>query len=104
MCRPAVELSPADPNNQHVGRTSGRSIAQFERPGYEALKALAQHPDPEIRSRVIVGLSDVAGLAKDRNLRKEAVDLLKRCLETESDETLRRHLQVYIEVAERKKG
>lgn len=97
------KLVSKDSHDQHTGNIAGRYIAQFERPGFVSLEPLATHDDVEIRRRAINGIFDLAALAKDRDLKIQARDYLKRLLEKESDQGLRRNLEVCIEVACRKK-
>jgi hypothetical protein len=96
-------LVSKEPRDQHTGNIAGRYIAQFERPGYQALEPLTSHQDAEIRRRAINGISDLACLAKDRELKMEARRLLENRLEREPDEGLRRNLEVSIAVASNKK-
>jgi hypothetical protein len=91
------------PRDQHTGNIAGRYIAQFEEAGYLALEPLAMHEDLEIRSRAIIGVSDVAGLAKDKILRHRACLLLQQCLEREADGRMHQCLVGYVAFATNKK-
>jgi hypothetical protein len=97
------KLISKNPRDQHTGNIAGRYIAQFEEPGYLALEPLVTHNDIEIRQRAILGISDIACLAKDKALKVRARGLLERCLERETDGRLHQWLTTCVAVACNKK-
>jgi hypothetical protein len=96
-------LVSKDPRDQHTGSIAGRFIAPFEKPGYLALEPLVTHGDAEIRQRAILGILDIACLAKDKELKILARKLLEQCLEKETDGRLHQWLVGCVEVACKKK-
>jgi hypothetical protein len=85
--------------DEHTGNIAGRLIAEFGEPGYLALEPLVTNEYLEIRRRAILGIFDLACLAKDKELKLRARDLLKRRLEAETNEGMREHLQTFLSVA-----
>jgi hypothetical protein len=98
------KLVSHEPEDQHTGNIAGRYLAMFEGPVCSALEPLSDHQDVEIRSRAINGISDLACLALDKDIKKRARELLKNRLEKEPDESLRHALQIYLSVAGEKKA
>jgi hypothetical protein len=96
-------LLSKESRDQHTGNIAGRYIAQFAWLGYQALEPLIANENSEIRSRAITGIFDLACLAKDKELKIQARQLLEGRLKTEQDEALRRHLEISIAVACNKK-
>jgi hypothetical protein len=65
---------------------------------------LATDADLEIRRRAIVGLGDIAFGANDKSVKAKARELLRKCLESETDPELRRLLEVEIDITTKKAG
>jgi HEAT repeat protein len=95
-------LISKDPRDNHIGNISGRLIADFQGPGLVALEPLATDADVEIRRRSIVGLGDIAFGAKEKSIKARARQILRKCLESETDPELRRLLEVEIEITTKK--
>jgi hypothetical protein len=91
-----------NPSVQHIGDIAGRLIAQFEDAGYLALEPLMFHPDIKIRGRAERGISDLAYCAKKKSVRMKAYELLRRCLETETNPGLREGLEISIKISANK--
>ena len=87
------------PEDQHLGRIAGRLIAQFERPGFEALEPLMASDDEEVRERAFLGISDVANLSKSKELRAEACALMEECFAREKPGRLHRWMATSIGIA-----
>ena len=85
--------------DQHTGDIAGRFIAEFGESGYLALKPLVTDEYLEIRRRAIIGIFDLACLAKDKEVKLRARDILKQRLEAETNEGLREHLRTCVSVA-----
>ena len=83
-------------------RATWDTLTEFEGAGYEALEPFMAHADVEIRGRAANCIGNLAYLAKDRIMRRKAFELLQRCLTTETDQELRRHLEISIEISAKK--
>jgi hypothetical protein len=97
-----TSVEPEDQRIQHIGDIAGRLIYHFEDAGYDALEPLMSHPNRKIRSRAHRDICDLAFCPADKTLRRKAYELLKRCLETETDEELRKSIEISIEISAKK--
>jgi hypothetical protein len=93
------KLLSRDPGDQHTGNIAGRFIAHFEKPGFLALEPLVTNSDTEIRQRSILGIWDIACLAKAKELKLQARNLLEQCLARETDGRLHQWLAGCVAVA-----
>jgi hypothetical protein len=91
-------LISKDPRDNHIGNIAGRLIADFQSAGLAALEPLVTDADLEIRRRAIVGVGDLAFGSKEKQVKAKARDLLRQCLEQETDPELRQLLEVEIEI------
>lgn len=83
-------------------RATWLTLTEFEGAGYEVLEPFMAHADVEIRGRAIKCIGSLAHHAKDRILRRKAFELLQRSLAAETDQELRRHLEISIEISAKK--
>lgn len=97
-----TSVESKDQRIQHIGDIAGRLIYHFGDAGYNALEPLMSHPNRKIWGRAQLGICDLAYCASDRALRRKAYELLKRCLETETDAELRKSLGISIEISAKK--
>ncbi len=77
-------------------------LTEFEATGYDLLEPLMAHADVEIRGRVERCIGSLAFLAKDRIIRRKAFELLQRCVKTETNEELRHHIEISIQISAKK--
>jgi hypothetical protein len=98
------KLVSKNPEDQLTGGTAGRLLAEFEEPGFLALEPLTRHENIEVRQRALVGVMDLAHLAKDKVLKTKACKLLECCLEKETDARLHQWLVGCMAVACNKKS
>jgi len=91
-------------NTEQISQYAGKTISEFGEAGFAAIEPLMSHPNVTIRGRALGGISRFACCSFDKALRGKAHDLLKRCLETETDGGLRKHIKVSIENSARKIG
>lgn len=84
-----------------VGAT-WHTLTEFEGAGYDALEPLMTHADVQIRGRAANCIGSLAYLAKDRIIRRKAFELLKHCLEAETDAELRKSLEISIQISAKK--
>jgi hypothetical protein len=97
-------LTSKDPRDNHIGGIAGRMIAEYRNEAaYLALEPLAHHPDTETRSRALLGVEDLAFMAKEKSLKIKARDLLRDCLAAETDERLHQWLAGVLEFLEKKR-
>lgn len=75
------------------------TLTQFEEAGYAVLEPLITHADVEIRGRAQKCIGDLAYLAKDRTIRRQAFELLQRCLTAETDVELRQSIEISIQIS-----
>jgi HEAT repeat protein len=92
------KLLSKEPRDQHTGNTAARLIAEFGQPGFLALQPLVTHSDVEVRRRASVGVFDIACLAKDTQLKREACELLEQCFQKETDAVLHQSLAACVRV------
>lgn len=83
-------------------RATWDTLTEFEGAGYDVLEPLMAHPDIEIRNRAERCIGSLAHHAKDRIVRRKAYELLKRCLETETDPQFRKSIESSIEISANK--
>lgn len=98
------KLTSKDWRDQHTGNIAGRFIAEFGKKGFQALAPLLESRDVEIRQRAINGIFDLACLAKDKDVKAEAKQLLERCFQNETDPAVRQNLEACLAVACNKKS
>lgn len=97
------KLTSKDWRDQHTGNIAGSFIAEFGTPGLEALAPLVESADVEIRRRAINGVFNLACLAKEKETKIRAKNLLERCLEKETDAGVRQNLEACVAVAFKRK-
>jgi HEAT repeat protein len=97
-----TSVESEDQRIQHIGDIAGRLIYHFEDAGYNALEPLMSHPNRKIRGRAQLGICDLAFCPADKTLRRKAYELLKRCLETETDAELRKSIEISIQISAKK--
>lgn len=78
------------------------TLTEFESAGYDLLEPLMVHADVEIRKRAEKCIGSLAHHAKDRVIRRKAFELLQRCVKTETNEELRHHIEISIEISAKK--
>jgi len=83
-------------------RATWHTLTEFEGAGYYVLEPLMTHADVQIRERAANCIGSLAYLAKDRIIRRNAFELLKRCLETETDTELRKGIEISIQISAKK--
>jgi HEAT repeat protein len=80
-------------------RATWHTLTEFEGVGYEMLEPLMAHADVEIRGRAEKCIGSLAHHAKDRLIRRKAFELLQKCLTTETNEGLRKSIELSIEIS-----
>jgi len=92
-----------DLRDNHIGSIAGRMIAEYRNEAaYLALEQLVRHPDSETRSRALLGIEDLAFMAKEKSLKLKARGLLRDCLAAEVDGRLHQWLAGALEFLEKK--
>jgi HEAT repeat protein len=83
-------------------RFTWHTLTEFGELGYEVLEPLMAHADVEIRKRAEKCIGSLAHHAKDRIIRRKAFELLQRSLVTETDEELRKAIEMSIQISAKK--
>lgn len=83
-------------------RATWHILTEFEGAGYEVLEPLTAHADVEIRKRAANCIGSLAHHAKDRIIRRKAFELLQRCFAAETDEELRKSVEISIKISAKK--
>jgi HEAT repeat protein len=83
-------------------RETWHILTEFETAGYDLLEPLMTHADVEIRGRAERCIGSLAFAAKDRIIRRKAFELLKQCVKTETNEELRRQIEISIQISAKK--
>ena len=83
-------------------RATWHTLTEFEGAGFEVLEPLMTHADVEIRGRAERCIGRLAFLAKDRIIRRKAFELLQGCVKTETNEELRHHIEISIQISAKK--
>ena len=89
-------------SNAEDSHATWHILTEFEEAGYGALEPLMTHADVVIRKRAEKCICNLAHHAKNRIIRRKAFELLQRCLTTETDEDLRKSIEISIEISTKK--
>lgn len=97
-----LDTSPKDPLHPPLNRNAGMYLAEFQEHGLAALEPLATHSDRVVRLRAQSGISQLALIAKNKDTRRKALELFKRCAAAETDAQMRRQMEIWIQICEKK--
>lgn len=97
--KPMFDSLVSKAKNKHE---TWHTLTEFEAAGYDLIEPLMAHGDVEIRGRAERCIGNLAFGAKDRIIRRKAFELLQRCVKTETNEELRRQIEVSIQISAKK--